>query len=376
MAFDGNRTDYLYNILAEQLKKAIKEMPDHAKLPTRPEIMRSYGVTRATAEKAVSKLTGEGIVYSKVGSGTYVMPRTLENAKGKGASQKVWAIVLPSVLSDVYPYIIRGVEDIAQQNSIAVRICNTDNNAQKQALYLTQLLEDKVDGMIIIPAIPFHGTAESFQPWIEAGIPFVFCNREVPLVEAPRIVTNSFYGSLLATRHLLQNGYRRVAYLSSKRYRTSDERFMGYAAALSEAGVELNDRHVVLSEEAADADAKWGVWGARKLLSLSEPPDAFCCFNDRIALNVYQEILRHGYRIGDDIGVTGFDDIEACSLMNPQLTSVMFPKYETGRCAAELLYAYSQGEAFDRSYYRVLQPTLKIRQSSLHGHWMENAKVL
>ena len=371
MLVDSSRTDYLYNVLADQLRKAIQKMPDHAKLPTRPEIMQEYGVTRATAEKAISKLMGEGVLYSKVGSGTYVAPRSRITSNEKASSQKVWAVVLPSVLFDVYPYIIRGVEDVAQRYGIAVRICNTDNNAQKQALYLTQLLEDRVDGMIIIPAVPFHGTAESFKPWVESGIPFVFCNREVPLVDAPRIVTNSFYGSLLATRHLLQNGYNRVAFLSSERYRTSDERYMGYVAALAEAGIELNDDYVVLSEEGRTDELKRGIIGAQKLLALRVPPDAFCCFNDRIALNVYQEIQRRGYRIGDDIGITGFDDIEACSLMNPQLTSVLFPKYETGYHAAELLYSYSQGETFDRSYFKVLQPTLKVRQSSLHGRAVE-----
>lgn len=355
----------LYDWLASQLLTEIKKMPAHGKLPTRVELMKKYSVTRTTVEKAISKLMGEGFLYAKTGSGTFVAPRKETNADKSGVNSEVWAVIIPSISFDVYPFIIRGIEDVAQKYGIGVRICNTDNNAEKQAWYLNRLFEEGVDGLIVIPAVPYQGTAESFKLWIESGKPFIFCNRSVPLVSAPRVVTNSFYGSLMATRHLLQSGYRRIAYISSQMYSLSEERFMGYLAAFHEFGIEVREEYVVLYEPTNEDGFKVGEWGAKKVLSLKEPPDAICCFNDRIALNVIKEIERHDYKIGVNFGVTGFDDIEACTLIRPQLTSVLFPKYETGQCAAELLYSYTHGAEYDRTYFKVLMPNLIIRESSL-----------
>ena len=91
--------------------------------------------------------------------------------------------------------------------------------------------------------------------------------------------------------------------------------------------------------------------GAKALVQLvgaADPPDAVFCANDQIAIGALHAAAELGLSVPEDLGITGFDDVEAAAYVRPALTTVANPAADYGRLAAELI--------LDRIEHRGLAP--------------------
>lgn len=361
---------HLYMDIQQKIKHDIRALPPHTRIKSRAQMIRTYGVTGTTIEKAISELVGQGFLYARKGSGTYITERSSRSVAhdsfarlSKHDARRVasWAVVVPDVLDDFYTAIIRGVEDVSQMQNANVVLCNTDNDPDKQAAYFEKLLTSGVDGLIVVPAISPKSMHEQFSQLQERGIPFVFCNRGIPGIEAPRVLTNNFQGGCLAAKHLISHGFRRIAFVSTPKYSVAEERYQGYLAGLYEAGLPIDSRLSMLldyrDQEAAGREAGMA-WFA-----MEHRPDAVVCFNDRVAQGVYAAAEKFGLRIGKEIGIIGHGDLQICDKLPIKLTSVRYPKYETGLKAAELLLRMINGDQLDKDAVIYLQSDLIVRES-------------
>lgn len=351
----------LYMEVQERIKEDIKHLPAHTRLPSRIQMIKKYGVTRTTIEKAISELEGRGLLYSAIGSGTYISQpiETVETAADSAVS--TWGVVLPSITDDFYPIIVRGIEDIANSKGINVVLCNTDHDPDKQHAYMLKLVKSRVKGVIIVPAITKASTAAAFHLLRKHEIPFVFCNRVIENIEAPRVVSNNFYGAYMATRYAIGLGRRKIAYVAAPVYSIVEQRYQGYLGALQEAEIPLREDYVYV-EETLDQE-KAGYVGGLELMSRNDPPDAYICFNDIIAAGVCRAIEGNGLSVGKHIAVIGNGDMPICQSLPVKLTSVKYPAYETGLRAGEILWNMMRKVAVNTNMSVVLQPEMVIRES-------------
>lgn len=144
-------------------------------------------------------------------------------------------------------------------------------------------------------------------------------------------------GGYLATRHLLEQGRKRVALLSgSLAHYSIRERAHGYRQALYDARVLANPDYDQVLEDGMGHEA--AVHGAmRALLSLRPRPDALFCYNDSTALLALQHCLDAGLKVPHDLAIVGFDDIAAASLARPPLSSIRVDKEALGAAGVWLL---------------------------------------
>jgi DNA-binding LacI/PurR family transcriptional regulator len=335
-------------------------LPAHARIPSRNVLVRELGVSRTTVDRAISELIGEGVLYARDGSGTYVAERPGAAPARRPLSS--WGVLVPDVRHYTYPGILRGIEHEAYDNGVVVIVGNIENQAARQTTYLRNSLDSRVDGVVIVPARPnpAEGLEEALSGMVRelarSGIPFVFCNRNPSGLEAPQVVSNDFHGGFLATRHLIERGYRRIAYIAHPRYTISLNRYMGYASALACAGIPRDDSLVAFSES-WDFEAPGRVEMGRMLAS-ADPPDAVVCFTDWIAKGAVEAVCERGLVPGRDVGIVGHDDSVICGSMAVPLTSVKIHSYKMGRHAAALLLRPTQPAV-------VLEPELAVRQSTL-----------
>jgi LacI family transcriptional regulator len=106
-----------------------------------------------------------------------------------------------------------------------------------------------------------------------------------------------------------------------------------------------------------------GVAAGGALLDLSERPTAIVCFNDKIAVGVFQAAAERGLRVPADLAVTGFDDSEMSQATAPMLTTVRQPLPEMGRIAVTMLTRLIEGQALDALHIE-LATELVVRGSS------------
>src|SRR5690606_13274664 len=130
----------------------------------------------------------------------------------------------------------------------------------------------------------------------------------------PSVGAGNWNGGLLATRHLLDLGHRRIAILTGpESILSSRARLDGYRAALDAAGVPVDPALVRTSDYLLES----GLAHARELLRLPGPPTAVFACTDQQAIGVYHAAHEAGVRVPEDLSVVGFDDLPPARWCTP-----------------------------------------------------------
>ena len=137
-------------------------------------------------------------------------------------------------------------------------------------------------------------------------------------------------------RHMIGVGAKRIGFVGDPQHCNSfHERWLGYCAALGEAGLPVETALCILERDSKDyADA---LWLRRRLHAMPALPDAFACANDFLAIHLITALKKEGLSIPQDVMVTGFDGSLETAVISPALTTAQIPSVEIGHLASSLL---------------------------------------
>ncbi len=300
------------------------------------------------------------------------------NALARGLVMKqtgLIALIVPDISNPFFPEVARGVEDAASAAGYSVILCNSDDEASKEATYLTALRQRRVDGIILVSTAQQEGDGGAHvaratpggglhgEPRRSAAAPTVFVDRDSG-VAGDVVLANNAGGGAAAARHLLELGHRRIGVISGRSgTRPGKERLEGFRKVLEDAG--CFDPSLIFE---GDFRRPSGAEGARRLLAGSDAagrPTAVFAANDLMALGVLEACEELRLLVPDNVSVVGFDDIALASITKPKLTTVAQPKYEMGRLAAGLLLErLGNGEKPMAARRIILEPELVVRGST------------
>lgn len=174
------------------------------------------------------------------------------------------------------------------------------------------------------------------------------------------VTTDQYGGAVLAVRHLVERGHRRIGLIAGKfSPHVYTARYNGYCDVLRQSGCEPDFRLVQTIEPTVEQ----AMHCTAMMLALEEPPTALFCTNDTIAIGAIKAVLRAGLRIPQDMAIVGFDDSEISRLVEPELTTVHVDKTAMGRIAAERLIAQIEGAKPEREIVET-PVELVIRQTT------------
>ena len=181
---------------------------------------------------------------------------------------------------------------------------------QKEADVVGRLLSQSLSGLIIAPVAAEHAYLE---PWKDR-LPIVFVDRRPVRLAADSFTEDDHGGALMATRHLVEHGHRRIAFVSdTPDLPTSHSRLLGYRAALTEAGIGEDPDYEV--HGAVDRGSAAGA--LRKLMELAEPPTAIMSsYNARSSMALVPALREHG------LAIVGFGDFPMADMLDPAITVI------------------------------------------------------
>jgi LacI family transcriptional regulator, galactose operon repressor len=270
----------------------------------------------------------------------------------------ILGMIIPDISNPFFPLVVRGVEDIAYQNSYRLMLCNTDNDAQKEQVYFDELRAYRMAGLIVIPSadsrlVPMAAASGGEMP--------VICLDRCPEGwKGDTVTVDNAEGAYQAARYLLELGHRRIATIAGPLHVTSGvERLKGFKRALREAGVSIAQEYI----QEGRFDRLSGYEKGLMLLQFSPRPTAIVAANDLVALGVLAALREMGLRCPEDVSLVGFDDQEIASFTNPALTTVAQPAYQMGARAAALLFERLRGEDVATQQV-VMKATLRVRDSA------------
>lgn len=242
----------------------------------------------------------------------------------------LWAVIISDIGNPFFTSMVRGVEDVAQSAGYSVVLCNTDEDPEKESRYLAAVLAERMAGVIISTS----GRSTVINRLLDARIPVVAIDRQLRGVTIDTVLVDNVHGAGLATTHLLDNGYQRVACITGpRRISTAAQRLRGYQRALRARGREATDALV----RYADFREEGGYRAMASLLDSDTPPDSVFATNNLMTVGAVECLVDRGIRVPDEVGVVGFDDIPWAHLVRPSLSTVSQPTYDLGRAAAGLL---------------------------------------
>lgn len=265
-------------------------------------------------------------------------------------------LVVADVQNPYFTRICRAVEDEALRQGYAVFLCNTDEDATKEELYLRHLVDENVAGIILAPTGKTANTPATLK---SLHLPLVVIDRPVHAKVADSVLIDNVQAALELTEHLLDQGCHRIAGLFGANSLTGQDRARGFWRAIEKRGIERNGctEHFIAPRE------EDGYRVAKELLVAQPRPDALLVSNGLAAVGAYRALMESGVRCPEEVAFAAFDEAAWTSLVRPAVTVIEQPTYEIGSAATELLL--KRIEDLSRSHRElVLHHRLVVRESS------------
>lgn len=284
--------------------------------PTILDVAKAAGVSKSTvslvlqSSDLVREETALAVRAAMVRVG-YVYNRAAANLRS--ASTGLIGLVINDLRNPFFTEFATSMQMALAEQGYATVIGNSDEDPDRQAQLVQSMIEHGVAGLVISPTFGDPGAV--MDQIAAAQIPAMQVLRKLDGSEG-RIPFSSFdytAGGAAATRHLLEQGATRIAFLGGRPDRQiTAERTSGYLAEMAAAGLEP----LVLSGPIT----RHG--GHEAAANLPAETQAVLCFNDLVALGLMNGLARQGRPVGRDLRLVGFDNIEECAEVWPALSSV------------------------------------------------------
>ena len=241
-------------------------------------------------------------------------------------------IIIPDIRNPNFTEVVRGVEDAAIEHGYSLMLCNSDENKDKENLYLFGLYTRRMDGLILCPT---EGTYNKYlNKIIEGNFPVVIYDREIDGIRAPQLVLDNEGGTQQAVNLFVRLGHRRIAFINlSSSVSPFRDRFEGYKTGLNENGIPFDPelvRHVRLQQEEI-------CQSIRELVNMRNSPTALIVAENLLVTEVLLALKKYKIKVPTRIAIIGFGESRWCPLTDPPLTTVSIPAYSIGKMLCETL---------------------------------------
>ena len=243
------------------------------------------------------------------------------------------AYVMLDVANPFFTDVAAGIEGAAQDRDLTLFLCTSNNDPAREAAYLTQLRQQRVQGILVTPIDAFSPILDD----IARHTPLVIVDRTRGDDSFCTAAADDVEGGRLAVEHLTERGHTRLAYVGGpESLGQVRDRLEGARIAWQTAGMDPDDLVVISTPALGFSDGR--VAGERLAgLPLRRRPTAAFCANDLVALGLLQHAILSGLQVPSDLAIVGFDDIDFAGAAAVPLTSVRQPRRELGGAAAKLL---------------------------------------
>ncbi|WP_211716278.1 LacI family DNA-binding transcriptional regulator [Nocardiopsis sp. MG754419] len=274
-----------------------------------------------------------------------------------GRSEAV-ALVVSDVTNPFYPLMAAGLQEVLQPEGFLISVCVAQGTSHDLDTVIRHLLNRRVDGIVMAS---LNAQEHHFNAITAAGTALVRLSGELDPRFGDIVRADDTGGMADVVTHLLERGYRRIGMVNGDPDSSPGRlRLAGYRRALRDFGLE-SDENLITTGPFTRAG---GARGAHRLLGMDPMPQALVCGNDLMAVGALDAIRERGLSVPGDIAVTGYDDIEAASLLSPRLTTVHNPAFEIGRACARLFLDRLSGSSVEGVREVVLPQKLIVREST------------
>jgi len=271
-------------------------------------------------------------------------------------------VIVPAISNAYTAVFIQQLEEAARLSGYYLLLACSNGRAATEREIVKSFIGKHVDALIVTPGASrdishYHGMRDAAG---KLGVPMLFTHRTFPDWDADYVVPDLEDGSLRMTAYLLEAGYRDLLFVGGHRSDYyMESRLAGFRRAQLDKHPDRKIRRPLLCGYGLEA----GYQAAKRLLdNRSRLPGAFVAINDETAYGIYKALKEAGIRVPDDVGLTGYDDLDLPTVDAIPLTTMRIPVGEMARMCLQGIERIR--ESPDARYRRSVKPELVVRSST------------
>lgn len=327
------------------------------------DLASECGVSTATISRVLNHIPGN---YS-----AETEQRILEAAKKMGYypnrmarslithKTKLIAVLVPDIHYYFFQDFYAGLEHYFGQFGYRILLCTTQENAQNERMYLSELSNGLVDGIIVCTLNKKEDNSLIIKLAAEK-FPIVTLERYgEELNGLCNVRIDNELAAQLATDHLIENHHRNIAFLKGHPEASNGElRYQGYLKSMRAHGLPVNPKYIRRADYLFDASVR----ATHALMEECPEVTAIIAANDLMSMGVSKAVVQAGKRIPDDISVVALGGAILTLTNEPRLTTVDFQAEELGALAGECLKTEIEGRALAQREF-VFRPVMNFGRS-------------
>ncbi|MGX5817684.1 LacI family DNA-binding transcriptional regulator [Chitinophaga lutea] len=281
----------------------------------------TYDVNQETKEKVLAMATE--LNYRPNFNATGLANRSSHNL----------AVVLPFVTNYYFSTVITGIQEVAYQKDYNIILHITNDSPERELAIIRNLAVSNLDGLLVSVSSP-SDACDHFQQILDTGVPIVFFDRVPDAIRTSKVMQDDYNDAYVAVEHLIRQGYKKIAHIAGpEELSFTQKRKKGFLDALKKHGLPIEEKWIIHSGFSQDN----GRSDTIALLSLKDKPDAIFAVNDRKAIGAILQLKEMGVQVGKEMGVMGFTNDPASTIVSPTLSTIAEPAFEIGKKSCELL---------------------------------------
>lgn len=260
----------------------------------------------------------------------------------RSKTTRLIGLIIPAVTDPIFARLLSAVEQNSHELGYDLILMHSLGSMEREERCLRRLLARRVDGLLIAPVPRLFPTSPIYDELRQRELPTIILGQRSPFCSSfTGVETDDRAASAAITRHLVELGHRRIAFLSGPQAAPwAAERQEGYRSALREAGLEVDDRLIFNAGTTVDEGAKT----ALQFINEQSDATALQAVNDLVAIGAADTLLNQGVQIPHDLSVTGFGNVLVSEFFRVPLTTVRQPKFRIGVLALDQLLTLMRGE--------------------------------
>lgn len=284
------------------------------------------------------------------------------SARGlSGGKHESIGIVLPVLYGNFFSDLMYTIQELAEGKGYDIVVAG-QKGSREELFHTIKKLSTKMDGLILMYHI--EGLKEEMARRFPR-LPVVLLSRFIRYREHVDLVLDNLSGAVMATRHLIEMGHRKIVHIKGEEGNIdAEERSEGFLGATNSAGIPDENIEIINGtfRQISGYHAVEGLYKRRKDIT------AIFSSNDAMALGALNWMHRNGIKVPEEMAICGFDDIEFAQMTRPSLSSVYLNTQKFGQLAFEMLIKQIEEKQVSGFPSRVvIEPELRIRESSLSG---------
>lgn len=300
------------------------------------DIARQLNLTSGTVSRALNdnpriSIETKRIVKEKAAELQYQRNKIASSLRS-GKSYTI-GVIIPSAQMNFFGSVVHGIELMASSIGYSIMLYQTEETTVLEKKAIETFLSARVDGILASVA---KGTIDfsHYKELQKRHIPLVFFDRTNDEMKVPSVVIDDYKGAFLATEHLINNGYLRVAHvLGPQHIKGFQDRFRGYTDALTRHKIKI-DKNLIYQ---GDISIESGKAAVDYFFKLTDVPDAVFAAEDYTALGIIKGLKERKIKIPEEFGVIGFANESFGEHITPSLSTIDQQTVQMGKEALKLL---------------------------------------